>query len=153
MAANSKGRAIAGSFGKRFVNQIWASRNPSLIAVSAASDSRRAVYSSSYDKNVEEDLVHPVVVPDHVIETCESEKYWGPHPTTGVFGPAATATATAGTKDGPGNAAAVAAGMVAGRRCWTRRCGSAPRGRRQASPPTGPQLNPWALGPTLPPTS
>ncbi|OAY80222.1 uncharacterized protein LOC109707950 isoform X3 [Ananas comosus] len=110
MAANSKGRAIAGSFGKRFVNQIWASRNPSPIAVSAASDSRRAVYSSSYDKNVEEDLVHPVVVPDHVIETCESEKYWGPHPTTGVFGPAAAATATAGTKDGPGNAAAVAAG-------------------------------------------
>ncbi|OAY80228.1 hypothetical protein ACMD2_09674 [Ananas comosus] len=80
------------------------------LSIGSIGGHARAVYSSSYDKNVEEDLVHPVVVPDHVIETCESEKYWGPHPTTGVFGPAATATATAGTKDGPGNAAAVAAG-------------------------------------------
>ncbi|XP_020084878.1 uncharacterized protein LOC109707758 isoform X2 [Ananas comosus] len=115
MAANSKGRAIAGSFGKRFVNQIWASRNPSPIAVFAASDSRRGVHASSYDKNAE-DLVHPVVLPDHVIEAAVSDKYWGPHPTTGVFGPAAaaTATATAGPKDGLGNTAAVAAGNGGG---------------------------------------
>nr|CAD1845090.1 unnamed protein product [Ananas comosus var. bracteatus] len=48
----------------------------------------RGVHASSYDKNVE-DLVHPVVLPDHVIEAAVSDKYWGPHPTTGVFGPAA----------------------------------------------------------------
>lgn len=31
--------------------------------------------------------VRPAVVPDNVIEP-ESDKYWAPHPQTGVFGPA-----------------------------------------------------------------
>lgn len=42
--------------------------------------------TSVYDKNVDEEL-RPVVVPDHVIAS-DSDKYWGPHPNTGVFGPA-----------------------------------------------------------------
>ncbi|XP_072987340.1 late embryogenesis abundant protein At5g17165-like [Typha latifolia] len=88
MAANSKGRVIAGSFGKRFVNQIWASspRDPSLPSAFPASASRRGAHVSSYDKNVDEQ-VRPSVVPDDVIE-AQSDKYWGPHPKTGVFGPA-----------------------------------------------------------------
>lgn len=39
-----------------------------------------------YDKNVD-DQVRPSVVPDDVIQP-ESDKYWAPHPQTGVFGPA-----------------------------------------------------------------
>jgi len=45
-----------------------------------------ARYSSTYDKNVEEN-VGPALVPDHVIAS-ESDSYWGPNPKTGVFGPA-----------------------------------------------------------------
>lgn len=45
-----------------------------------------ARYSSSvYDKNVEEEL-RPVVVPNHVIASDSDNKYWGPHPKTGIFG-------------------------------------------------------------------
>ncbi|KAI0500623.1 late embryogenesis abundant protein At5g17165 isoform X1 [Dendrobium catenatum] len=83
-ATSSKGRAIAESFGKRLANQIWAGkpRDPSPFSIA-----RRASHSSShYDKEVEEH-VRPAVVPDHVIN-ASSDKYWGPHPTTGVFGPA-----------------------------------------------------------------
>ncbi|RRT85393.1 hypothetical protein B296_00002009, partial [Ensete ventricosum] len=54
---------------------------------------RRAVHVSSYDKNVDE-LVPPSVVPDHVID-ANSDKYWSPHPTTGVFGPADEGRASA----------------------------------------------------------
>lgn len=39
-----------------------------------------------YDKNIEEQ-VGPAVVPDDVIDS-PSEKYWAPHPKTGIFGPA-----------------------------------------------------------------
>ncbi|XP_071721625.1 late embryogenesis abundant protein At5g17165-like [Rutidosis leptorrhynchoides] len=49
--------------------------------------SRRAAHSSAYDKNPEEH-VRPSIVPDHVIE-AESDKYWAPHPKTGVFSPVA----------------------------------------------------------------
>lgn len=41
---------------------------------------------STYDKNVD-DQVRPSIVPDDVI-AAQSDKYWGPHPKTGVFGPA-----------------------------------------------------------------
>lgn len=41
---------------------------------------------SVYDKNPEEH-VRPAVVPDDVI-SVQSENFWGPHPQTGVFGPA-----------------------------------------------------------------
>ncbi|KAJ3680684.1 hypothetical protein LUZ60_016962 [Juncus effusus] len=79
MAANSKGRVIAGTFGKRFVNQIL---SPTPLVPLFAS---RAVHVSSYDKNIE-DQVRPAIVPDNVIDV-NSDKYWGPNPKTGVFGP------------------------------------------------------------------
>ncbi|KAK4370720.1 hypothetical protein RND71_010195 [Anisodus tanguticus] len=47
---------------------------------------RRAVHASVYDKNPEE-YVQAFVVPDEVIK-AQSDKYWAPHPQTGVFGPA-----------------------------------------------------------------
>lgn len=43
------------------------------------------MHVSAYDKNVD-DQVRPTVVPDEVIEP-QSDKYWAPHPQTGVFGP------------------------------------------------------------------
>ena len=86
MAANiSHSRTIAGFITKRFATQISAgsSRFDSPLS---ASFLRVANYSSSYDKNIE-DEVRPAVVPDYVIES-DSDKYWCPHPQTGVFGPA-----------------------------------------------------------------
>lgn len=41
---------------------------------------------STYDKNPDEQ-VRSTVVPDDVIQ-LHSDKYWSPHPETGVFGPA-----------------------------------------------------------------
>ncbi|XP_042389707.1 late embryogenesis abundant protein At5g17165-like [Zingiber officinale] len=78
MAAYLKGRSVAAHHGKRFLHQIW--------AAPAISSRARAVHQSSYDKNVDEQA-RPTVVPDHVIDSRSSDKYWGPHPTTGVFGP------------------------------------------------------------------
>jgi len=43
---------------------------------------------SVYDKNPDEQA-NPTVVPDEVIQP-KSDKYWEPHPKTGVFGPAST---------------------------------------------------------------
>lgn len=47
---------------------------------------RRGAHFSVYDKNVD-DQERPTIVPDDVIEP-QSDKYWAPHPQTGVFGPA-----------------------------------------------------------------
>ncbi|KAF3335939.1 putative splicing factor 3A subunit 1 [Carex littledalei] len=47
----------------------------------------RIVHTTTYDKNIDEVVVQPTVVPDHVIGN-QPETYWGPHPHTGVFGPA-----------------------------------------------------------------
>jgi hypothetical protein len=44
------------------------------------------VHASTYDKDIEEH-VRPTIVPDEVID-ANSDKYWGPNPNTGVFGPA-----------------------------------------------------------------
>ncbi|XP_010920066.1 late embryogenesis abundant protein At5g17165 [Elaeis guineensis] len=101
MAANSKGRVLAGSFGKRLVNQIWAagSRDPPPFPYSTASASRRGVHVSTYDKNVD-DQVRPSNVPDDVI-AAQSDKYWGPHPKTGVFGPADQNSAPGGDPTAP----------------------------------------------------
>lgn len=44
-----------------------------------------SAHASVYDKNPDEQ-VGPTVVPDEVIQP-ESDKYWAPHPQTGVFGP------------------------------------------------------------------
>ncbi|THG04645.1 hypothetical protein TEA_004774 [Camellia sinensis var. sinensis] len=54
----------------------------------------RAVHGSVYDKNLDEQ-VHPTVVPDDVIKP-QSDKYWAPHPQTGVFGPATEQNRAAG---------------------------------------------------------
>ncbi|XP_057971711.1 late embryogenesis abundant protein At5g17165 [Malania oleifera] len=94
MAANSQSRGLA-SFGKRFVNQIRSgnSRDPTRLApVSASAHSttvRRTVHFSAYDKNLD-DQIRPTIVPDDVIQPGQPEKYWAPHPQTGVFGPAHT---------------------------------------------------------------
>ncbi|CAN6486904.1 unnamed protein product [Victoria cruziana] len=46
----------------------------------------RHINQSAYDKNPE-DHPTPNVLPDDVISQ-QPEKYWAPHPKTGVFGPA-----------------------------------------------------------------
>ncbi|KAJ8559784.1 hypothetical protein K7X08_003842 [Anisodus acutangulus] len=74
MATRLHNRGLV-SLGKRFLK----SYAPTLSA-------RRAVHASVYDKNPEE-YVQPFVVPDEVIK-AQSDKYWAPHPQTGVFGPA-----------------------------------------------------------------
>ncbi|CAH8388297.1 unnamed protein product [Eruca vesicaria subsp. sativa] len=51
-------------------------------------------YSSGYDKNVEDEL-QASAVPDDVIKP-DSDKYWSPHPKTGVFGPSTTEHSPAG---------------------------------------------------------
>lgn len=55
---------------------------------------RRAAHTSQYDKNPDEQI-HSYVIPDEVIQP-QSDKYWAPHPQTGVFGPAAEPTSVAG---------------------------------------------------------
>ncbi|MQM22121.1 hypothetical protein Taro_055170 [Colocasia esculenta] len=82
MAANLQGKGAIG-LGKRLTNQIWAVAAASSSASAAA---RRGVHASAYDKNPDEQ-VRASAVPDDVIQP-QSDKYWGPHPTTGVFGPA-----------------------------------------------------------------
>ncbi|KAK4285015.1 hypothetical protein QN277_001766 [Acacia crassicarpa] len=90
MAANSSSRGIA-SIGKRFVSQIWL----------ANTSSRRATYSSSYEKNLD-DQVSPSAVPDDVIQAAQSDKYWAPHPQTGVFGPASEQAGASSATNGNG---------------------------------------------------
>ncbi|WCJ27926.1 Late embryogenesis abundant protein At5g17165 [Euphorbia peplus] len=82
MAAKNTQRIA--SLGKLFVTQI--STSNSLRSLPAASITRRGAHASAYDKNVDEP-VHASAVPDDVIQP-ESDKYWAPHPRTGVFGPA-----------------------------------------------------------------
>lgn len=67
-----------------------------------------AHFTSSYDKNVE-DQVRPAVVPDNVISS-ESDKYWGPNPKTGVFGPEDPRPATAAGSGARTAVSAAAAG-------------------------------------------
>ncbi|EAY95396.1 hypothetical protein OsI_17234 [Oryza sativa Indica Group] len=104
--ASSKGRVIAGSFVAR------------VLAGKAASP-RRFVSASAYDKNVEEQ-VRPAVVPDDVIGSVGSpDKYWGPHPTTGVFGPAAV-DAKAAAAGGAAKAGANGGASVLDQKVWFR---------------------------------
>ncbi|KAF8044388.1 hypothetical protein BT93_A2397 [Corymbia citriodora subsp. variegata] len=83
MATSSRSSGIVG-IGKRVISQIWSPNNPLPPPSSLAL--RRAAHTSVYDKNPE-DQGTPNVVPDEVIE-APSDKYWAPHPKTGVFGPA-----------------------------------------------------------------
>ncbi|CAK9187739.1 unnamed protein product [Ilex paraguariensis] len=88
MAASLQSRRVA-SFGKGFVNQIQIqirARSSRDAAQSPSLRMRRAVHVSVYDKNPDGDQVHPTVVPDEVIQP-QSDKYWAPHPKTGIFGP------------------------------------------------------------------
>ncbi|KAF5810093.1 putative Late embryogenesis abundant protein [Helianthus annuus] len=71
----SQSRRIA----NRFITQIRSTVIPNLIL-------RRGLHVS-YDKNID-DQVRPSVVPEEAVTRTEPEKYWAPHPKTGVFGPA-----------------------------------------------------------------
>ena len=82
MAANLKSRGIA-SLGKRFVNQIRTTTSSNSRDATTASF-RRGIHVAAYEKN-RDDLTHPSLVPEDVIHP--SDKFWGPHPQTGVFGP------------------------------------------------------------------
>jgi hypothetical protein len=80
---------------------------------------RRAVHASAYDKNLE-DQVRPAFVPDDVIGSAGSpDKYWSPHPKTGVFGPAAVdpKLAAGGAPDAGADAAG---GTVLDQKVWFR---------------------------------
>ncbi|XP_022990289.1 late embryogenesis abundant protein At5g17165-like isoform X1 [Cucurbita maxima] len=105
MAANSRSAGAIAGLGKRITNQICTS--DSAIS-SSALKFRRAAHTSAYDKNPDEQ-VRPSIVPDDVIQPQAAEKYWAPHPHTGVFGPEAeqpTAAVATRAADG-GNHAAV----------------------------------------------
>ncbi|CAN4100637.1 unnamed protein product [Withania somnifera] len=84
MATNLHNRGLV-NLGKGFFNHISYSSSRS-SANSHILSARRAVHASVYDKNPEEH-VQSFVVPDEVIK-AQSDKYWTPHPHTGVFGPA-----------------------------------------------------------------
>ncbi|KAK1306286.1 hypothetical protein QJS10_CPA10g01359 [Acorus calamus] len=101
MATNS----VAG-FGRRLANQVRIGRftDPAVVPPSALSVFRET-HASAYEKNVDEEL-RPTVVPDDVIKP-KSDKYWGPHPKTGVFIPTGSnsggttgSTAEGGSADG-----------------------------------------------------
>ncbi|XP_060171605.1 late embryogenesis abundant protein At5g17165-like [Lycium barbarum] len=81
MAANLQKHRLV-SLGKRLVNHISYSTARNSANSSTGLSGRRAVHMS--DKNLEEYLSS---VPGEVIKV-QSDKYWTPHPQTGVFGPA-----------------------------------------------------------------
>ncbi|GMY06458.1 late embryogenesis abundant protein At5g17165 [Fagus crenata] len=95
MAANSSSRGVALSLSKRVVNRIWNSNS-----TDPANTLRRAAHTSVYDKNLD-DHTPPNVVPDHVIPP-HSDKYWEPHPKTGVFGPPAGQSTAGGERTANG---------------------------------------------------
>ncbi|GLT27144.1 hypothetical protein SLA2020_021690 [Shorea laevis] len=90
MAANWKS---GGGIAKRLCQHI-SSRDPIPIPFIT----RRTAHASTYDKNLD-DQVRPTVVPDEVIQP-QSEKYWAPHPQTGVFGPATEQNTCVGVEHG-----------------------------------------------------
>ncbi|OEL32821.1 hypothetical protein BAE44_0006159 [Dichanthelium oligosanthes] len=113
-AASFKGRAIAGSF----VSRVLAGKAASPRYCDKHRHIRsRAVHASAYDKNLE-DQVRPAFVPDDVIGgAANPDKYWGPHPKTGVFGPSAVdPKLAAGAPDGAANGA----GSVLDQKVWFR---------------------------------
>ncbi|KDP21798.1 hypothetical protein JCGZ_00585 [Jatropha curcas] len=91
MAANSKSTQGIASLGKRVISQIWTANSARAASVSTA---RRTAHTSTYDRNFD-DQVAASVVPDDVIQPL-SDKYWAPHPQTGVFGPATEQNSAAG---------------------------------------------------------
>ncbi|KAF8380778.1 hypothetical protein HHK36_028272 [Tetracentron sinense] len=119
MAANSNGRGFV-SFGRRFFNQIWSGsfRDPTKVPSPPISAFRRGAHISVYDKNVD-DQVRPSVVPDDVIQP-QSDKYWGPHPQTGVFGPTAEDKAGTGGERGHHSPPANGGDSVLEQKAWFR---------------------------------
>ncbi|KAJ7949813.1 Hydrogen peroxide induced protein 1 [Quillaja saponaria] len=123
MAANSKSRGIA-NLGKRTINQIWTfnSRDPTHYSstLSASALTLRSSLHTVYDKNPD-DQIHHSVVPDDVIQP-QSDKYWAPHPQTGVFGPATeqSPTATAGGSSSTSQAANAGVDSVLEQKAWFR---------------------------------
>lgn len=49
--------------------------------------STRELHSCVYDKNVEDLGGYPTMVPENVGDKLHSDKYWAPHPATGIFSP------------------------------------------------------------------
>ncbi|XP_050212812.1 late embryogenesis abundant protein At5g17165 [Mercurialis annua] len=84
MAANSKSTQGIAILGRRVAKQIWTVHS-SRRASASSSAARRAAHTSAYDKNPDDQL-RPSAVPEDVIDP-QSDKYWAPHPQTGVFGP------------------------------------------------------------------
>ncbi|KAF8052210.1 hypothetical protein N665_1588s0022 [Sinapis alba] len=82
MASRSKSFQLITSLRKHLVVTVFPR------ATSPAPFTSRSYNSSGYDKNVEDEL-QASAVPDDVIKP-ESDKYWSPHPQTGVFGPSTT---------------------------------------------------------------
>ncbi|CAN4100638.1 unnamed protein product [Withania somnifera] len=73
------------SLGKLFMNRIThSSARNSANSSTGLICGRRAVHMSVYDKNPEE---YQSSIPDQIVE-MKSDKYWTPHPQTGIFGPA-----------------------------------------------------------------
>ncbi|KAJ6693715.1 hypothetical protein OIU85_004488 [Salix viminalis] len=95
MAATFKNTGI---LGKRAVNQIWTHNSTRSFSVSNTPFLSRAAHTSVYDKNLDDEL-RPNVVPDEVIKP-QSDKYWAPHPRTGVFGPATEQQLAESSRDG-----------------------------------------------------
>ncbi|KAM7262119.1 hypothetical protein ACFE04_021196 [Oxalis oulophora] len=88
---NSKGAQGIFSLAKQVVeisSQIWRKTSSSSTTHLTPLIIRRAAHSSAYDKNLDEH-VRQTIVPDHVINDTQSDKYWAPHPQTGVFSPVA----------------------------------------------------------------
>ncbi|KAG2300328.1 hypothetical protein Bca4012_011906 [Brassica carinata] len=85
MAAKSKSLQV---IRKHLVRGVCSWAFPRAVA-SDISASRNG-HTSAYDKNVEEEL-QSSKVPDELIKP-DSDKYWSPHPRTGVFGPSSSST-------------------------------------------------------------
>ncbi|KAJ4773496.1 Hydrogen peroxide induced protein 1 [Rhynchospora pubera] len=79
--------------GKRLIGLIPSNTAQGSVLPATFSSLRKGVHTTTYDKNIDEAVVQPAVVPDHVIGD-QPESYWGPHPHTGVFGPAGRFTRT-----------------------------------------------------------
>ncbi|XP_010492653.1 PREDICTED: uncharacterized protein LOC104770007 [Camelina sativa] len=88
MAAKSKS-IVAVVIGKHIVNCVRSGPFASGLLASRGIANRNG-HTSAYDKNVEEDM-QSSKVPDELIKP-DSDKYWSPHPQTGVFGPSSSSS-------------------------------------------------------------
>ncbi|KAF1861285.1 hypothetical protein Lal_00014011 [Lupinus albus] len=109
MAANSSITTL----GKRVTTRIFSK------STSPLSNSRRAAYSSLYDKNPD-DQIHSGPVPDDVIHSTNSGNYWAPHPQTGIFGPPGETTSSTGDRSFHSASTADPAGSVLEVKAWFR---------------------------------